>query len=108
MSQKILITKFRFSVSPKEFKEQLQKVAPAFAGIPGCQWKIWTVDEDRNEGGGIYLFQTQKALDDFLESPLLAGVKSDPTLSNLEMRIVDVAKEASEITRAPLMETTIA
>jgi len=35
-------------------------------------------------------------------------VKSDPTLSNLEMRIVDIAKEASEITRAPLMETTIA
>jgi len=69
MSQRILITKFRFSISPKEFREKITGVAPAFADIPGCQWKIWTVDEDKNEGGGIYLFRTEKALDDFLESP---------------------------------------
>ena len=108
MSQKMLITKFSFRGSPEEFKANLSSVAPPFSEIPGCQWKIWIVEEGKNEGGGVYLFRSEKALEDFLESPLWAAVRNDPGLGNLEIRVVNVVKEPSVITRAPLMDAAIA
>ncbi|WFD08886.1 monooxygenase [Tepidibacter hydrothermalis] len=30
-------------------------------------WKIWTENEETGEGGGIYLFETQEALDKYLK-----------------------------------------
>ena len=108
MSQKILITKFSYSLPAAELKAKLTSVATPFSEIPGCQWKIWIMEEEKNEGGGIYLFRSEKALEDFLQSPLWAAVKDDPDLSNLEIRAVDVVKEPSEITRAPLMDRTLA
>jgi quinol monooxygenase YgiN len=108
MSQKILITKFRFNLPPQEYKEMLAPLAQSFAEVPGCQWKIWLVDEEKNEGGAIYLFRDQQAMDDFIQSPLVAAVLAHPALSSFELRPCDVLKEISEITRAPLTEMAVA
>lgn len=108
MSQKILITKFKFSVSPQEFKEMTKALAQPFAEVPGCQWKIWLIDEEKKEGGAIYLFQDEKALNDFANSPLVASVLSHPALSDFELRPCDILKDVSEVTRAPLMDAALA
>lgn len=108
MSQKILITKFNYNLPANEFKNLLSSVAQEFAVVPGCQWKIWLIDEEKNEGGAVYLFKTQEALDNFKASPLVASVLSHPALSNFDFRETDIAEAASEITRAPLMEMSVA
>jgi hypothetical protein len=108
MSQKILVTKFKFSVSPQEFREMVKPFAQPFAEVPGCQWKIWLMDEEKKEAGAVYLFSDEMAMNVFLESPLVASVLSHPALSDFELRPCDVLKEVSEITRAPLMEATVA
>ncbi len=108
MAQKILITKFNYSLSHDEFRSVLSSVAGEFAKVPGCQWKIWLIDEDKKEGGAIYLFNSEKALEEFKASPLVQGVLSHPALSNFDFRETDIVKEASIITNAPLMQETIA
>ena len=108
MSQKILITKFKFSVSPQEFKEMTKVLAQPFAEVPGCRWKIWLIDEEKKEGGAIYLFQDEKALNDFANSSLVASVLSHPALSDFELRSCDILKDVSEVTRAPLMDAALA
>src|SRR5690348_9466131 len=104
MSQKMLVTKFNYSLQAEEFKALLSAVAPEFATVPGCQWKIWLIDEAKNEGGAVYLFESQEALENFKASPLVESVVSHPALSNFDFRETGIVKEASILTRAPLME----
>lgn len=102
MSQKILTTNFTFSVPREEFKTMVDQLAPAFAAVPGCVWKIWLIAADKNEAGAVYLFTDEKALADFKASPLVAGVLAHPALGNFELRERDILADASALTRAPL------
>lgn len=108
MPQKILITKFNYNLPAQEFKNLLSSVAGEFVKVPGCQWKIWLIDEEKNEGGAVYLFRDGEALETFKASPLVASVLSHPALSNFDFRETDIVKEPSEITKAPLMEMDFA
>jgi len=108
MTQRMLITKFNFSLPVDEFKNLLSAVAQDFASVPGCQWKIWLVDEEKKEGGAVYLFKNKEALENFKASPLVVSVVAHPALSNFDFRETDIVQEPSEITRAPLMEMTVA
>lgn len=108
MSQKILITKFNYNLPAQEFKDLLSSVAGEFVKVPGCQWKIWLIDEKKNEGGAVYLFKDQEALDTFKASPLVASILSHPALFNFDLRETDIVKGPSEITKAPLMEMDFA
>jgi hypothetical protein len=104
MTQKILITKFNYSLPHTEFRNLLLSVAGEFAAVAGCQWKIWLIDEEKNEGGAVYLFDDESALTAFKESPLVQSVMSHPALSNFDFRVTDIVKEPSLVTRAPLEE----
>ena len=107
MSQKILITRFNYNLTTNELNSLLSSVAPSFAEVPGCIWKIWLKDEQKKEGGAVYLFKDQKSLDEFKASPLVASVLSHPSLSNFNFREADIAKEPSIITKAPLMDILV-
>jgi quinol monooxygenase YgiN len=102
MSQKMLVTNFTFSVSRDELKAMAGQLAPAFAAVTGCLWKIWLVAEDKNEAGAVYLFADDAALQAFKASPLVASVLAHPALGNFELRERSINAEASAITRAPL------
>lgn len=108
MIQNILITKFNYNLPHAGFKQLLLSVAGDFAAVPGCQWKIWLIDEEKNEGGAIYLFNNEKALKAFTESPLVQSVMSHPALSNFDFRVTNIVSDASSITRAPLSEAITA
>ena len=86
--------------------EELKKIMPAvafkFSDIPGCNWKIWLINEDQKEAGGVYLFESAKALEQFLNSALFASVANNPAFSNLQTNSFGVAEAPSLITDAPL------
>lgn len=108
MKQKILITKFNYSLPHHEIRDLLLSVAGEFAKVPGCQWKIWLIDEEKSEGGAIYLFRDQASLEHFKESPLVQSVLSHPALSNFDFRVTDIIHEPSLITNAPISEAVAA
>jgi hypothetical protein len=91
----------------EEIKIIMPAVAPKFSEIPGCSWKIWIYNEDHKEAGGVYLFESDSKLKQFLNSNLFASVVNNPAFSNLQTSIFDVAEEASEITGAPLMKMSV-
>lgn len=108
MAQKILITKFNYKLPHAEFRSVLQSVAGDFAEVPGCQWKIWLIDEEKNEGGAVYLFNSEEALQTFTESPLVASVMSHPQLSNFDFRVTDIVRETTMVTRGPIADAVTA
>lgn len=108
MTQKMLITKFNYNLPHSEFRDLLLSVAEDFAKVPGCQWKIWLIDEEKKEGGAVYLFNDEEGLSTFKESTLVQSVLSHPALSNFDFRETDIVNEPGIITRAPITETAIA
>ncbi len=108
MPQKMLITQFNYSLSHDEFRSVLDSVADAFTKVPGCVWKIWLIDEEKNEGGAVYLFNDAASLEAFKNSELVASVRSHPALSNFHFRETDIVKGPSEVTKAPLVDMAMA
>ena len=107
MTKKVLTTRFNYSMPTEELKKIMPSVAPKFSEIPGCSWKIWLINEDRKEAGGVYLFESATELEQFLNSNLFASVANNPAFSNLQTNTFGVAEAASVITDAPLMKRDI-
>jgi hypothetical protein len=107
MAQKALVTRFNYSVSRDEFENMANQLAPAFAEVPGCAWKIWLIDDSKKEAGAVYLFKDEQSLQNFKNSPLVASVLSHPALSNFDLRDTDILEGVSEVTRAPLFSEAV-
>ena len=91
----------------EELKKIMPAVAPKFSEIPGCSWKIWLINEEQKEAGGVYLFESATELEQFLNSGLLASVKQNPAFSNFQTSLFDVSEQASIITGAFLNKMAV-
>jgi len=102
MSPKILQVNFKLKVSIPEFQTMCQALAQTFANIPGLTWKIWLLNDSEKEAGGVYLFEDERALNNFLSGPLAAQVKSHPALSEFSAKVFDVMEGVTATTHGPV------
>ena len=79
--------------------------ARSFLAVEGLQWKVWLDGEDERRAGGIYLFADRAAAEAYVNGPIVARMKANPDVGELEIRVFDVRQNMSEITRAPLGAT---
>lgn len=103
MEEKILQLNFKVKVSGREYQAAVAPLADEFAAVPGLRWKIWYEKNDKEaEAGGIYLFDDQASLDEFLTTDLVKTVMSHPALSDFTAKQFNVLERESTITRAPI------
>jgi len=102
MPAKILQINFKFRATTADYQNLCQSVAEAFAALPGLRWKIWLLNEQEKEAGGIYLFESNQAVNDYLSGPLVAQVKGHPALYDLSAKVFDVMADVTAITRGPV------
>jgi hypothetical protein len=102
MAQQLLQINFKFSVSRAEFEQLAVELASSFAELDGLRWKIWLMNEEKSEAGGIYLFEDESSLNAYLEGPLAAQVMSHPALSELSAKPFDLLGAPTSITRGPV------
>lgn len=103
MSQKILQINFTFNgVSGAELQASWLPAAQPIADTPGLRWKVWLVDEVERGCGGIYLFDDEASVQGFLNGPIVAATKGDPSLSNASVKMFDVMEAHTAITRGPV------
>lgn len=98
---KILQVNFKLDVSVAEYRSICDSVAQSFANVPGLQWKIWLLNEEMNEAGGVYLFKDERALNDFLSGPLVAKMKTLP-LREVNMKRFGVMDDVTVVTHGPI------
>ena len=77
-------------------------MADPIAAVPGLLWKVWIVDEEQQESGGIHLFADGDSLQAYLDSEIVAGIVSHPALSDFSVKQFSVMPAESAITRAPV------
>ena len=106
MSGKILQLNFKFNVPRADYEQAVSPLADKFAAVDGLQWKIWLMNEEQSEAGGIMLFDDEASLTTFLEGPLAAQVTGHPALSDFSVKQFDMMKSETFITRGPVSEHT--
>jgi Putative mono-oxygenase ydhR len=99
MSGKILQINYKLSGPRAEYEKENLPYAQPIANIPGLRWKVWIINEAQSEAGGIYLFADDAAAQSFVDGPIIAEMKGDPTLS---IKAFDVIAELTNITRGPV------
>jgi Putative mono-oxygenase ydhR len=99
MSAKILQINYNLNGPRAEYEKENLPYAQPIANIPGLRWKVWIVNEAQSEAGGIYLFDNDAAVQAFMDGPIIAEMKGDPTLS---IKTFDVIAELTAITRGPV------
>ncbi|RYD73701.1 MAG: hypothetical protein EOP84_21110 [Verrucomicrobiaceae bacterium] len=102
----ILQVNFRVSISREAYEEECAPVAQVIAEVPGLVWNAWMFNEEASTAGGIYLFENEDALEDFLESSIVQGLKRSPAFSEMSVNRFELMPELSAITRFPLGEPT--
>ena len=100
----VLQVNFKLNVSPAEYEKTVTPMADAFAEVEGLRWKMWLLNQEDREAGGVYLFEDEPSCAAFLAGPLVAAVKSAPFLRELSIKRFDVMTELTEVTRGPVSE----
>lgn len=99
MAIQIAQINYKLEGSREKYVEENLPYAQPIADVPGLRWKVWTINEARGEAGGVYLFEDQTSLQEFLDGEMITEMKADPSLS---IKIFDVIDDLSAITRGPI------
>lgn len=104
MSQKIIQINFQFQGTPEIFTKNSIAIANIFAQLPGLRWKIWLMNEERNEAGGIYLFANDEFASNYLQSDLLKMISNNSDFSNVSIKQFDTLDLPGLVTNAPVKQ----
>ena len=102
----ILQINFKLNVPPAEYQKISESIAQTIADVPGLVWKVWLLNEQEGEAGGIYLFQDEQSLVGYLSGPIVAQIKSLPQLREISAKRFDTIPEITAVTRGPIPALT--
>lgn len=102
--QKLLQVDFSFD-GPfgEEMAGMFTELAESINNEPGMIWKIWTENESKQLGGGIYLFADEQSAQTYLDMHTARLNKMG--ISDIRGHIFDINKTLSQINHAPRTES---
>jgi Putative mono-oxygenase ydhR len=98
----VLHLRFKLRVPPDILLGKSREAANVIASVEGLIWKIWVMQEEESELGGIYLFANREAAEAYLNHPVIQALCLNPAVVSTRSQIWDVEDSLSAITRAPL------
>jgi hypothetical protein len=108
VSQKIWQVNFKFSVTPEQYADAVAPLADPISKVPGLLWKVWIINPEESESGGIHLFADQASLDAYASSDIVNHLPSDPVLSDFSVKTFEVMEENSLKTHANVGDAVLA
>jgi Putative mono-oxygenase ydhR len=103
----ILQINFKLSVAAAEYRKICESVVQTIAHVPGLVWKVWLLNERAGEAGGIYFFQDERSLSEYLSGPILAQIRGLPELREISAKPFDTIPELTVVTRGPIAARAI-
>jgi len=100
--KKILQINLEFKVSRSDLEKGFLQGAQPIANVKGLLWKVWLMNEAEKSAGGIYLFEDDASVKAYLKGEIIAGMKKNPALSDIEAKVFDILPEHTKITRGPV------
>ena len=103
----VLHLRFKLRVPPDVFLAKSREAATIIASVKGLIWKIWVLNEEESEIGGMYLFADRAAAEAYLNHPVVQAVCSNPAVASTQSQLWDVESSLSALTRAPLRDICV-
>jgi hypothetical protein len=103
----VLHLRIKLRVSPPALLAQSREVASVAASVEGLIWKIWILQEEQFEMGGVYLFADRQAAEAYLNHPIVQVLTSNPAVVSTQSQLWDVENSLSALTRAPLPDIRV-
>jgi len=103
----VLHLRIKLRVSPPALLAQSREVASVAASVEGLIWKIWILQEEQFEMGGVYLFADREAAEAYLNHPIIQVLTSNPAVVSTQSQLWDVENSLSALTRAPLPDIRV-
>ena len=98
----LLHLRFKLRVKPDQLLAHSQEPAGKIAAVKGLIWKIWVFQDEESVAGGVYLFDSREAAENYLSHPVIQAVRNNPAVASTESQLWDVDHSLSAVTRAPL------
>lgn len=87
------------SISEEGYREQVEALAPAFAGLPGLISKTWLANPETNTYGGVYLWSDYEAMEAYADTDLYKGLLSNPHFEEVTVKDFAILGGPTRITR---------
>ncbi len=98
---RVLQINLRFDCPPSQLASIFGDVVGAIAATPGLRWKIWLLNDETREAGGIYAFDDDAAIDAYLGGPIGTQMRGLPHLLDVAVKRFDTIPALNPVTRAP-------
>lgn len=102
MSKTIVQINFTYQMPKAEYEAMLEHVAPAVAQVEGLAWKIFVIDEETHEAGGLYLFENAAAAEAYVHGPIIGQLSQHPGISKASIKLFNLLEAVTRITRGPI------
>jgi hypothetical protein len=103
----VLHMRFKLRVPPDILLAKSREAATAIAAVEGLLWKIWILQQEELEMGGIYLFANRETAEAYLNHPVAQAVRNNPAVVSTESQLWDAESSLSALTRAPLRDICV-
>jgi hypothetical protein len=99
MEGQVVVITYTLQGPRDAYIEENLPYARPIADVPGLRWKIWIINEEHGEAGGVYLFQDAASAQAFIDGPIITEMKGDPSLS---IKTFEVLEQLTTVTRGPI------
>ena len=100
----VLHLRFKLQVPPEVLLAECGEAATVIASVEGLIWKIWVLQQEEYEVGGMYLFANRETAEAYLNHPVIQAVRGNPAVVSTQAELWDVESSLSALTRAPLWD----
>jgi len=81
------IVNFRLNdISRTEYDAILAEVSSVFPTIPGLKAKYFLADDEGNTYGGVYIWESQQAMQDYQSGEIFKGIQEEPVFMDVTSR----------------------
>jgi Putative mono-oxygenase ydhR len=98
----ILQINFKLNAPADAYAADCQNVVNAISNVAGLRWKIWILNEQTSEAGGIYCFDSEESLNGYVMGPIVARLKQHPAVTDVSVKRFDVLEDLTRVTRGPV------
>jgi hypothetical protein len=85
-------------LEPDAYRAHCEASAPVFAEIPGLRAKTWLANPSTNTYGGVYVWESREAMEDYIGGPIFGALLANPGIANVTTQDFGVLERATEIT----------
>ena len=100
----VLDLRFKLRTAPDALLAHSHEAAAIIASAEGLIWKIWVLQREKSEIGGMYLFASRETAAAYLTHPVIRAMRSNPAVVSSESQLWDIDSYLSAITHAPLKD----